>query len=81
MKVLQDLIGKAQALGETELQADPNFQNALARATTRTGLTLGLDGIDQAVNRLAANPATAAAVPDLRRRLAQARSVAQASAH
>lgn len=81
VKVLQDLIGKAEALGETELQADPNFQSALARATTRTGLTLGLDSIDQVINKLAENPASAAAVPDLKRRLARARSVAeQASA-
>jgi hypothetical protein len=80
VKVLQDLIGKAEALGETELQADPNFQSALARATTRTGLTLGLDSIDQGIDRLGANPATASAVPDLKRRLARARSIAQASA-
>lgn len=76
--VLQDLISKAEALGETELRADPNFQSALAQATTRTGLTLGLDSIDQAINKLAANPATAGAVPDLRRRLAKARSLAKA---
>ena len=76
--VLQDLITKAEVLGETELQADPNFQSALARATTRTGLTLGLDSIDQAINKLAANPATASAVPELRRRLAQARQLAGA---
>jgi len=75
--VLQDLITKAEALGETELQADPSFQSALARATTRTGLTLGLDSIDQAINKLAANPATASAVPGLRRRLAQARQIAE----
>jgi hypothetical protein len=76
--VLEDLITKAEALGETELQADPNFQSALARATTRTGLTLGLDSIDQAINKLAANPAAAGAVPELRRRLAQARQLAGA---
>jgi hypothetical protein len=79
--VLNDLISKAEVLGETELEADPNFQNAWARATTRTGLTLGLDAIDQAINRLAANPAAAAAVPDLRRRLAKARGVAGAATH
>jgi hypothetical protein len=75
--VLNDLISKAEALGQTELEADPNFQSAWARATTRTGLTLGLDTIDQAVNRLAADPAAAAAVPDLRRRLAKARHLAE----
>src|ERR1700751_1765621 len=74
--VLNDLIAKAEALGETELEADPNFQSAWARATTRTGLTLGLDTIEQAVNRLAANPAAASAVPDLQRRLQKARHLA-----
>jgi hypothetical protein len=76
--VLNDLISKAEALGETELAADPNFQSALARATTRTGLTLGLDMVDQGINRLAANPAAAAAVPALRQRLAKARALAEA---
>jgi len=77
--VLNDLISKAEALGETEPEADPNFQSAWARATTRTGLTLGLDTIDQAINRLASNPTAAAAVPDLRRRLAHARNLAGAA--
>jgi hypothetical protein len=77
VRVLNDLITKAEALGETELEADPNFQSAWAQATTRTGLTLGLDVADQAINRLAENPAAAAAVPALRTRLAQARSLAR----
>lgn len=81
VRVLNDLISKAEALGETELQADPNFQSAWAQATTRTGLTLGLDAIDQAINRLAANPAAAPAVPELRRRLAQARTLSRTAAH
>ncbi len=81
VRVLSDLISKAEALGETELEADPNFQSAWARATTRTGLALGLDTIDQAINRLAANPAAAAAVPELRRQLAKARSLARAAPH
>jgi len=74
---LRDVISKAQALGETELRADPAFQSAWAQATTRTGLSLGLDSVDQAINRLAASPATAGAVPDLRRQLARARALAQ----
>ena len=78
--VMQDLISKAEVLGETELKADPNFQSALARTTTRTGLTLGLDSIDQGINKLAANPAAAPAVTDLRQRLAKARSIAAAGA-
>ena len=81
VSVLSDLIGKAEALGETELKSDPKFQSALAQATTRTGLTLGLDSIDKAVDRLAQNPQTAAAVPELKRRLAQARSIAKDAAH
>jgi hypothetical protein len=71
--VLTDLIGKAQALGETELQSDPGFQSALSRATTHAGLTLSLDAIDHAIQNLAANPAAASAVPGLRRKLAEAR--------
>jgi hypothetical protein len=74
--VLSDLMAKAQALGETELAADPNFQSALSRATTHVGLSLGLDAIDQALDTLAKNPAAAGAIPDLRRRLAQARKAA-----
>lgn len=71
--VLNDLIGKAQALGETELQADPQFQSALQQVGTHVGLSLGLDAIDRAIGSLAANPATAGAVPQLRQRLAAAR--------
>jgi len=70
---LSDVIGKAQALGETELESDPGFQSALRRATARTGLALGLDTVDQALGRLEANPAAARQIPLLRRRLAAAR--------
>jgi hypothetical protein len=79
VSVLSDLVAKAQALGETELQADPNFQGALSRATTRFGLTLGLDTIDQAIRKLAANPAAASALPNLRNQLAEARRTVAAS--
>jgi len=78
VRVLDDLISKAEALGETELGADPNFQRAWARTTTHAGLTLGLDSVDQAINRLAKSPTAAAAVPELRRRLAEARRVVSA---
>ncbi len=71
--VLTDLVTKAQVLGETELQADPGFQGALRRAMTRFGLSFGLDSVDQAIGQLAANPAAASAVPELRRRLVAAR--------
>ena len=71
--VLTDLVAKAQALGETELRADPGFQSALRRATTRFGLSLGLDAVDQAIGRLSQSPAAAGALPGLRQRMAAAR--------
>jgi hypothetical protein len=70
---LSDVLVKAQALGETELDADPGFQSALAQVSTRFGANLGLDAVDLALTRLAANAVTAGAVPGLRRQLAQAR--------
>ena len=77
--VLTDLIGKAQALGQTELQSDPGFQNALSQVTTHFGLNLGLDAITQAVHQLANNPAAASAIPGLEQRLAAARQTAAAA--
>ena len=71
--VMTDLVSKAETLGETELRADPNFQSAWRDVPARVGLSLGLDAIDRAIGTLAANPATAATVPDLRRKLAAAR--------
>ena len=70
---LTDIMTKAQALGETELEADPGFQNALRQVSTRFGANLGLDAVDLALGKLAANPATAGAVPALRRQLASVR--------
>ena len=70
---LTDIIGKAQALGETELDADPGFQSALRQVSTRFGANLGLDAVDLTLSKLAANPATAGAVPNLRRQVEQAR--------
>jgi hypothetical protein len=71
--VLTDLIGKAQALGETELESDPGFQSAMQQVSARFGANLGLDAVDLALNDMAANPSTAAAVPELRKQLAAAR--------
>jgi hypothetical protein len=71
--VLSDIVAKAQALGETELESDPGFQSALRRVSTRFGASLGLDAVALALAKLAANPGTAAAVPELRKHLAQAR--------
>lgn len=75
MRVLTDIVGKAQALGETELASDPGFQSALRQASTRTGASLGLDAVDVVLNKLAKDPATAGAVPALRAKIAQARKV------
>ena len=71
---LSDMLSRAQALGETELESDPGFQSALTRTSTRFGANLGLDAVDLALNRLAENPLTAGAVPGLRARLAAARA-------
>jgi len=73
--VLTDLISKAQVLGQTELDSDPGFQSALRQAGVRTGVGFGLDAIQRSIDTMAAaNPAAAAHVPELRARLAQARS-------
>lgn len=71
--MLTDLVAKAKALGETELQSGPGFQSALKRVTTRFGLSLGMDAIDRAIGQLSANPAAAGALPGLRKQLAAAR--------
>jgi len=72
--VLSDILTKAQALGETELEADPGFQSALRQVSTRFGANLGLDAVNLVLNQLAANPATAAQAAQLRQQLASARS-------
>ncbi len=75
VSVLTDLISKAQVLGQTELDSDPGFQSVLRQAGVRTGVGLGLDAIQRSIDTMAtANPAAAAAVPELRARLTQARS-------
>jgi len=71
--VLTDIVAKAQALGETELESDPGFQSALRRVSTRFGAGLGLDAVDLVLAKLAALPGTAAAVPGLRQQLTAAR--------
>ena len=72
-RVLGDLISKARALGATELDADPGFQSALREVTTRVGLTLGLDAVDQGIDRLAGQPGTSRQVAELRKELSWAR--------
>lgn len=71
--VLNDILSKAQALGETELQSDPEFQSAFQQVSMRFGANLALDAVDVALTKLAANPAAAGAVPELRKQLAKAR--------
>lgn len=78
VRVLTDLLSKAQALGETELQSDPGFQSALKEVGVRTGLSLGLDAIHHSIDVMARSPAAASAAPALRARLRQVRrSIAQ----
>jgi hypothetical protein len=80
--VLSDILAKAQALGETELESDPAFQNALTQSLTRFGANLGLDAVALALAKLAADPATASAVPKLQKELALARTtIAGAHSH
>jgi hypothetical protein len=76
---LADIIAKAQALGNTELDSDPEFQNALNQVSTRFGAKLGLDAVDLALGRLAGVPGTAGAVADLRKQLAVARQTLEAT--
>ena len=60
---------------------DPGFQSALRQVSTRFGANLGLDAVDLALAKLAANPATAGAVPRLRKQLTKARkTIASAGA-
>jgi hypothetical protein len=75
---LSDVIAKAQALGETELQSDPQFQSALGQLSTRVGTNLSLDAVDLVLAQLAANPTTAGVVPELRKQVAKARQTIQA---
>jgi hypothetical protein len=78
--VLSDILAKAQALGETELESDPGFQSALREVSTRFGASLGLDAVDVALRNLSANPAAQGAIPDLQKRLALARKTIGGSA-
>jgi hypothetical protein len=78
VRVLTDLLSKAQVLGETELKSDPGFQSALKQVGVRTGLSLGLDAISHSIEVMARSPGAAAAAPALRARLAEVRrSLAQ----
>jgi hypothetical protein len=72
--VLSDVIGKAQALGQTELESDPGFQGALRSVSSRLGTSFGLDAVDLALRRLAASPTVGKSVPALRRQLEAARA-------
>ncbi len=77
---LSDILAKAQALGETELESDPGFQSALREVSTRFGASLGLDAVDVALRNLSGNPAAQSAIPDLEKRLASARKTLAGSA-
>ncbi len=77
--VLSDIVAKAQALGETELEADPAFQSAFRRVSTQFGTNLELDAVDLALNKLESNPATAGAAARLRKQVATARTMFKAA--
>ncbi len=71
--VLKDLVTRAQVLGPTELRSDPGFQSALRQVTARSGLSLGMDNLGGAIDRLASQPGGERAAHELRRELAAAR--------
>jgi hypothetical protein len=75
MTVLTDIVGKAEALGQTELQSDPGFQSALRQVSTRMGANLGLDAVDVELAKLAKDPATAAQAAALQQQVARARKL------
>jgi len=78
---LTDILAKAQVLGQTELDADPGFQAALRRTSTRVGLSLALDAVESSLDKMPATSASASAIHALRTQLASARAVlAQARA-
>jgi hypothetical protein len=70
---LSDILAKAQALGETELESDPGFQEALRRTSTRFGMSLALDAVETSLNNIPASPTTTGAVQALRAQLTSAR--------
>ncbi len=71
--ILSDLVSKAQSLGETELRSDPAFQSAFRRTLLRTGVSLELDSVEEALATLGSNPAATSSVAELRKRLTAAR--------
>ncbi|HWA58706.1 MAG TPA: hypothetical protein VG692_15710 [Gemmatimonadales bacterium] len=72
---LSDVLTKAQALGQTELDADPGFQAALRRASTRLGVNLALDAMQVSLKGLPPSLATTAPIQTLQTQLAQTRSL------
>jgi len=79
IQVLTDIVGKAQALGQTELAADPQFQSALQQSGVKIGTNLGLDAVDVMLDKLAQDPATAKAVPLLKEKIASVRAMLEKS--
>ena len=65
--------GQGTEAGPDRARRRPQLPGRLSRVSTRFGAGLGLDAVELALNRLAANPATAAAVPALRQKVVAAR--------
>ncbi len=80
MHALTDIVSRAQALGQTELNADPQFRSAFSQVSARFGTGLGLDAVDMVLNRVAAmNPQQASQVTALREQMARARQTLAAA--
>ena len=77
---MSDILTKAQALGETELECDPGFQAALQRSSARFGVRLALDAVATALSTLPAGEASSGAVQALRAQLASARQAVAGAA-
>jgi hypothetical protein len=71
--VLKDLIARARLLGTTELRSDPGIQSALRQVAARSGLSLGMDNLEGAIDKLASQPGGERAAHELHRELTAAR--------
>ncbi len=56
MRVIGNILAKAERLGATEMAADPKYRSAVHELTVRAGLSIGLDSIDEALQRYLGNP-------------------------
>lgn len=73
MRVIGNILSKAERLGATELAADPKYRNAVHRLTMRAGLTIGLDSVDEVLQRCLGNPTIGPQAAELQARVRKLR--------